>query len=68
MYQFENVIALSSVYAIRIYELCKQYEKLKERTVLVADLKEILEIKDKYKKYNDFKKYVLSIAENQRKV
>ena len=57
MYQFENVIALSSVYAIRIYELCKQYQKIKERIIEIEDLKEILEIKKKYKKYNDFKKY-----------
>lgn len=65
MYQFENVVALSSFYAIRIYELCKQYEKIKERKIDVIQLKEILEIKDKYKKYNDFKKYVLEIAERE---
>lgn len=65
MYQFENVVALSSVYAIRIYELCKQYEKIKERKIDVIQLKEILEIEDKYKKYNDFKKRVLEIAERE---
>ncbi len=65
MYQFENVIALSSVYAIRIYELCKQYQKIKERIIEIEDLKEILEIKKKYKKYNDFKKYVLEIAKRE---
>lgn len=65
MYQFENVVALSSFYAIRIYELCKQYEKIKERKIDVIQLKEILEIENKYKKYNDFKKYVLEIAERE---
>ena len=65
MYQFENVVALSSVYAIRIYELCKQYEKIKERIIDVVQLKKILEIEDKYKKYNDFKKKVLEIAERE---
>ena len=65
MYQFENVIALSSVYAIRIYELCKQYQKIKERIIEIEDLKEILDIEEKYKKYNDFKKKVLEIAERE---
>jgi plasmid replication initiation protein len=31
---------MKSVYAIRIYELLKQYEKLKERKVTVMDLRE----------------------------
>ena len=65
MYQFENVVALSSVYAIRIYELCKQYEKIKERTIEIKTLKEILEIEDKYKLYADLKKRVLKIAERE---
>ena len=67
MYQFENVVALSSFYAIRIYELCKQYSttEKKERTIEIKDLREMLEIKDKYKKYNDLKKYVLQIAERE---
>ena len=61
----EDVLSLSSFYAIRIYELCKQYEKIKERKIDVIQLKEILEIENKYKKYNDFKKYVLEIAERE---
>lgn len=61
----EDVLSLNSVYAIRIYELCKQYEKIKERKIDVIQLKEILEIENKYKKYNDFKKYVLEIAERE---
>ncbi len=66
MYQFENVIALSSVYAIRIYELCKQYEKIKERVVEIQELKEILDIKAKsYNIYNRFKEKVLEIAERE---
>ena len=33
-YKFENVVQLKSTYAIRIYELLKQYEKIQERTFL----------------------------------
>jgi plasmid replication initiation protein len=66
MYQFENVVALSSFYAIRIYELCKQYETIKERTIEIKELKEILDIKVKsYNIYNNFKQKVLEIAERE---
>ena len=65
MYEFENVVALSSVYAIRIYELCKQYEKIKVRIIEIKTLKEILEIEDKYKLYADLKKRVLEIAKRE---
>ena len=66
MYQFENVIALSSFYAIRIYELCKQYEKIKERIIEIESLKEILDIKAKsYNRYDNFKRKVLEIAERE---
>lgn len=66
MYQFENVVALSSFYAIRIYELCKQYETIKERTIEIKELKEILDVKVKsYNIYNNFKQKVLEIAERE---
>jgi len=66
MYQFENVVALSSFYAIRIYELCKQYETIKERTIEIKELKEILDIKaESYNIYNNFKQKVLEIAERE---
>jgi len=65
MYQFQNVVALSSFYAIRIYELLKQYEKLKERIIEIKTLKEILEIEKKYKLYGHFKDKVLKISERE---
>ena len=65
-YQLENVLSLSSFYAIRIYELCKQYETIKERTIEIKELKEILDIKAKsYNIYNRFKEKVLTIAERE---
>ena len=48
-YYLETVLELNSFYAIRIYELCKQYERLRERVIQVEILKEILEIEEKYK-------------------
>lgn len=65
-YQIKNVIQLNSVYAIRIYELCKQYEILKERVFILDELRDILGInKDKYKRYNDFKRKVLLQAQEE---
>jgi plasmid replication initiation protein len=66
-YYLENVLNLKSFYAIRIYELCKQYEKLQERIIEVDELKKILEIeKEKaYKLYSNIKLKILSIAERE---
>jgi plasmid replication initiation protein len=41
-YKLENVIKLKSSYAIRIYELLMQYEKIRERTILLSDLRKML--------------------------
>ena len=43
-YHLENILNLKSFYAIRIYELCKQYEKIKERIMEISELKTILGI------------------------
>jgi plasmid replication initiation protein len=66
MYQFKNVVVLSSFYAIRIYELCKQYEKIGKRIFELEELKEILGIKKtQYKLYGDFRVKVLEIAKRE---
>ena len=64
-YYLEDILNLNSFYAIRIYELLKQYEKIKERTIQINEFREILEIQNEYKKYNDFKKNVLEIAKRE---
>lgn len=64
--EFQQLVKLSSIYAIRIYELCKQYEKIKERTIEISKLKTILGLeKEKYKLYGHFKNKVLEIAERE---
>lgn len=65
--ELKQIVNLTSVYAIRIYELCKQYEKLKERTIELKELKEILGIsKEKgYNLYGNVKLKVLSVAEKE---
>lgn len=66
-YKLENVVKLKSSYAIRIYELLKQYEKLQERTILLADLRKMLGAEDIYPAYGNFKQRVLIPAQKELK-
>lgn len=59
-YDVRNIVMLSSPYAVRIYELTRAYLGLGKRTIEVARLKEILDVKEKYKLYGHFKKRVLT--------
>ena len=62
-YDIRNVLTLQSSYSIRIYELLKQFERIGERTFRVDDLREVLGISSKqYKRYNDFKRFVIQQA------
>ncbi|MEK6482013.1 replication initiation protein [Catalinimonas sp. 4WD22] len=58
-----NVLSLRSSYSMRIYEFLKQYETIGRRIMEVDELKKKLEIQDKYRSYNMFKKKVIMQAE-----
>lgn len=60
-----NVLALSSTHYIRIYQLLKQYENIptKERIIDVNELKEMLGLKNQYKNFSDFERFVLLRAQ-----
>jgi plasmid replication initiation protein len=66
-YKLENVVQLKSTYAIRIYELLKQYEKIQERTFLIKDLRKLLGAEDIYPAYGNFKQRVLMPAQKELK-
>lgn len=66
-YKLENVVKLKSSYAIRIYELLKQYEKLHERTFQIVDLRKMLGAEDIYPAYGNFKQRVLVPAQKELK-
>lgn len=61
-YDIRNIISIRSYYSFRIYELLKQYEKIKFREFDLDELKVTLNIEGKYKLYNDFKKDILEVA------
>lgn len=62
-YDIKFVLSFHSPYSIRIYELLKQYEKIKERTISVDELKGLLKLEDKYRLYGHFKKRVIHQAQ-----
>jgi plasmid replication initiation protein len=58
-YQLKQIVNLQSAYSIRIYELLAQYKTIGERSFLLSELKEILQLGDKYSAYGHFKSKVL---------
>jgi plasmid replication initiation protein len=64
-YRLKFVAQMTSVYAIRLYELLVQWQSEGEREVDIDWLKEQFQISDKYPRLYDFKKYVLQPAVNQ---
>lgn len=63
MYDIRNVLGIQSSFSVRIYELLKQYERIGKRRFSVQELKEILDISDKYPLYANFKQRVILKAQ-----
>ncbi|OOF43471.1 RepB family plasmid replication initiator protein [Rodentibacter rarus] len=61
-YQLVNIGAFSSTHAIRLYELCSQYRDTGWRQTSLDDLKNWLQVSDKYDRYNNFNQRVLKPA------
>jgi plasmid replication initiation protein len=58
-YKLEHVSNLSSVHAIRIYEMCLQYLKIGERSFEINEIKKTLGLDGQYPEFKDFNKRVL---------
>ena len=58
-YELINILTLKSKYSIRLYELLKSYLWQGGWQVQVKELREILEVNNKYPEFKDFKKKVL---------
>lgn len=58
-YQLKNILYLKNKYSIRVYELMKQYEKIKKRKFTIEELKDLLMMGDMYSEFKDFNRYVL---------
>jgi len=59
-YKLGNILDLKSGYSIRLYELLKQYQSLKERTISIAELREYLGVEpNEHKLYSHFKRHCI---------
>ena len=62
-YRLAAIVGMKSQYSIRLYQLAKQYESLRERTISLEQLREMLSLEDRYGDYSDLRKRVLAPAE-----
>jgi len=60
-----DLMQFKSIHAIRIYELLKQYQDIGERTLTIVEIKEYCGTLDRLKKYSDFEKKILLIAQRE---
>ncbi len=63
--QIKQLLRLKSYYAHRMYWLLKQYQDFGTRTIELKELREILELTSKYKRYLDFRIRVLDRAQEE---
>jgi plasmid replication initiation protein len=64
-YHLANIVPMSSVYAVRLYELLIQWRNAGTRRVELDWLRERFLLGQKYASIRDFKRYVLQIAVDQ---
>jgi len=65
-YSIESISKLNSVYAVRLYELLKQFEKVKYRDVTIVQLRKLFELKDdEYEVISNFKARVIDSSVKQ---
>ena len=64
-FNIQNIKPLTSIYAIRLYELAKQYDDTGWRVIELDELRKMLKLDGKYKDNKDFRKWVLDVAKKQ---
>lgn len=64
-YDVQQALCMSSVNSMRIFELLKQYELFGKRHISVENLRSILKLENKYKKWSGFKERVLEQAKKE---
>lgn len=61
-YRLENISKMSSIYAIRLYELLAQWQTVGKREIEITWLRKIFELENSYPMMKDFKKRVIEPA------
>gem|GEM_PF-1034310 len=65
-YRLENVLKLKSKYSIRLYEVLKRYENIRETKIPIDNFRKYLAIPKTYK-YNDIRKQILQPSQEEFK-
>jgi plasmid replication initiation protein len=65
VYRLERIARMTSIYAIRIYEILIQWGSVGKREVEVEWLKKVLMVDKEYDRLGNFKKRVLDVAMSQ---
>ena len=61
-YMLGHVLRFQSPYSVRIYEMAMQFQDVGHRTIDVGDLREILDVVEKYPRFYDFRRRILDQA------
>jgi plasmid replication initiation protein len=64
-YKLKNVMELKSGYSIRIYEILKKWQTIKEVEIPLNELRKMVGATDRYQEYHNFKKRVLTSSQNE---
>ena len=64
-FNIQNIKPLTSIHAIRMYELAKQFDDTGWRVIELDELRKMLKLEGKYKDNKDFRKWVLDVAKKQ---
>ena len=61
-YKLKQIGAIGSFYGLRLYELCAQYRKIGRRYIPLTELRQILDLGEKYTAIKDLRRRVLDPA------
>ena len=64
-YSLNFLLNLQSIYAVRLYQLLKQYQTIGKRRFEVDKLREILQVPKSYYNFADFERFVLKQAQKE---
>lgn len=64
-YNLDSVSKFSGFHSIRLYEILAQYRSIGYREITLLDLKNILQVADKYDRWDNFKQWVLMPSINE---
>lgn len=68
VYDIRNILSLTSIYSVRLFELLKQYQKIGKRRFELDELKSLLSIEpNEYALYGHFKERVIKKAQKDLK-